>query len=134
MPQLKIIVTAAVILDGANVLIGRRKHDQLLAGHWEFPGGKQETGESLTECLQRELEEELGVNATIHEEIFMEVDHTYERGDIKLVAMLADIGDQLPMSKSHDLLAWAKISELHTFKLAPADLPIAQKIVERFGQ
>ena len=132
--ELKKIVTAAIILNDSRVLIGRRKLNQSLGGYWEFPGGKVENGESLVDCLKRELKEELGVNAKVSEDIFMSVDHTYEGGEIQLIAMRADIGDQQPVGTVHDFLAWAPIEELASYKLAPADLPIAKKIIEKFSQ
>ena len=131
---MKKIVTAAIILNESRVLIGRRKTNQALGGYWEFPGGKVENGESLVDCLKRELQEELGVNAKVSEDIFMLVDHTYDGGEIQLIAMLADIGDQQPVGTVHDFLAWAPIEELSSYKLAPADLPIAQRISQKFGQ
>ena len=121
-------------MNESRVLIGRRKPNQALGGYWEFPGGKVENGESLVDCLKRELQEELGVNAKVSEDIFMLVDHTYDGGEIQLIAMLADIGDQQPVGTVHDFLAWAPIEELSSYKLAPADLPIAQKIIQKFGQ
>ncbi len=134
MNPLKKIVTAAIILNESRVLIGRRKPNQALGGYWEFPGGKVENGESLVDCLKRELQEELGVNAKVSEDIFMLVDHTYDGGEIQLIAMLADIGDQQPVGTVHDFLAWAPIEELLSYKLAPADIPIAQKIIQKFSQ
>lgn len=134
MNPLKKIVTAAIILNESRVLIGRRKPNQALGGYWEFPGGKVENGESLVDCLKRELQEELGVNAKVSEDIFMLVDHTHDGGDIQLIAMLADIGDQQPVGTVHDFLAWAPIEELLSYKLAPADIPIAQKIIQKFSQ
>ncbi len=131
---MKKIVTAAIILNESRVLIGRRKPNQALGGYWEFPGGKVENGESLVDCLKRELQEELGVNAKVSEDIFMLVDHTYDGGEIQLIAMLADIGDQQPVGTVHDFLAWAPIEELLSYKLAPADIPIAQKIIQKFSQ
>jgi 8-oxo-dGTP diphosphatase len=134
MNPLKKIVTAAIILNESRVLIGRRKPNQALGGYWEFPGGKVENGESLVDCLKRELQEELGVNAKVSEDIFMLVDHTHDGGEIQLIAMLADIGDQQPVGTVHDFLAWAPIEELLSYKLAPADIPIAQKIIQKFSQ
>ena len=53
-------VTAAVIWRDGLVLIARRPQKGLLGGLWEFPGGKREDGESLPDCLRREIREELG--------------------------------------------------------------------------
>ena len=62
-------VVAAVIVRDASVLICKRKAGQQYAGKWEFPGGKVEPGEELKAALARELAEELGITATIGEEI-----------------------------------------------------------------
>jgi A/G-specific adenine glycosylase len=58
-------VTAGVIWRRGRVLIAQRPADKLLGGLWEFPGGKVEPGETLAECLARELREELGIRVTI---------------------------------------------------------------------
>src|SRR5437588_12894009 len=57
-------VAAAVIASGDLYLITRRKAGTHLAGLWEVPGGKCEAGESLTDCLRREVREELGIEIT----------------------------------------------------------------------
>jgi 8-oxo-dGTP diphosphatase len=60
-------VTAAINIRDQKVLLTRRGKSEKLAGYWEFPGGKVEDGETLQECLERELLEELGVAAVIGE-------------------------------------------------------------------
>ena len=52
-------VVAAVIEQDGRILICRRRNKDGSAGKWEFPGGKQELGETEQECLVRELREEL---------------------------------------------------------------------------
>ena len=52
-----IVVSAAVIEDHDRFFVTRRQKGVHLEGFWEFPGGKCEPGESLADCLQRELEE-----------------------------------------------------------------------------
>ena len=58
-------VVAALIVRQDKVLICQRTRHQTMPLKWEFPGGKIEPGERLEEALERELEEELGVLATI---------------------------------------------------------------------
>jgi len=47
-------VTAAIIINNGKVLIAQRAENQKLAGKWEFPGGKIESGETPEECLIRD--------------------------------------------------------------------------------
>jgi A/G-specific adenine glycosylase len=58
-------VTAGVIWRGDLLLIAQRPLDGLLGGMWEFPGGKREPGESLPECLVRELREEMQIEVDV---------------------------------------------------------------------
>ena len=82
------IVTAAVVISEQTVLLTRRAPGQSLEGYWEFPGGKIEEGESLQECLKRELFEELGVQSEVEADEFCVVRHQYEKGEILLVGLI----------------------------------------------
>jgi 8-oxo-dGTP diphosphatase len=63
------VVVAAVIEKNGRILIGQRKRHDRHPLKWEFPGGKVEAGETPRSALVRELSEELGINATIGQEI-----------------------------------------------------------------
>ncbi len=80
LPQSPIVVTAAVIERDGCFLVTRRPPGTHLAGYWEFPGGKCEAAETAERCLQRELREELDVDATVGEEMFR-TRHRYESPD-----------------------------------------------------
>ncbi len=70
-------VTAGVVWNGAGqFLIAQRNLESTLGGLWEFPGGKQEPGESLKSCLRRELLEELGIEVSVGA-LLTVVEHTY---------------------------------------------------------
>ncbi len=122
-------VAAAIIIEGDNVLIARRDPLQQLAGYWEFPGGKLEDGESLIECLRRELREELGVDSEPGE-ILAESEYHYEHGSFLLIGIYTQLkSDQLQLTV-HDRIEWVPITTLLTYRLAPADIPLAKKIQE----
>src|SRR3990167_6424701 len=56
-------VGIALITEGPRVLVTQRRPGDSFPGYWEFPGGTREPGETLEECVVREMREELGVAA-----------------------------------------------------------------------
>ena len=124
------LVTAAIIRDGENILVVRRGQGETLAGFWEFPGGKVELPETLQECLERELFEELDI-ATKVTSVVAVSDYKYDNGAIKLVALEAEILQGEIKLSVHDKLRWLTPNEILELKLAPADIPIAQALLEK---
>jgi len=72
-------VVAAVIAKNGKLLVCQRTRHQTMPLKWEFPGGKIEEGEQPRDALRRELDEELGIEATIGDEI-ARVQHRYPNG------------------------------------------------------
>ena len=120
-------VTAAIILKANRVLIAQRAPGENLAGKWEFPGGKIEPGETLQECLKREIREELDVDIEVLD-FFSESIYTYQNGTIKLMAFLCKwiSGDFTLNVHSH--IAWVNHHELDVYDFAPADIPLVEKL------
>ena len=129
MTEYIVLVTAAIVIEGDKVLLGRRGPNVPLHGHWEFPGGKIEYWETPQECLEREIFEELGVTSKAGE-VIAESDYLYEQGAINLLALLTVIADHNFKLTVHDKIEWVPITALLEYKLAPADIPIAKKIME----
>lgn len=121
------VVAAAIFFDGDRVLLARRGPDEKLAGYWEFPGGKVEEGETLHDCLVRELQEELGLNIRVLDEIAVSEYH-YGHGAIQLVGLRAEIIGGQVLLTVHDAVEWVQIDQLTDYHLAPADIPIAWQI------
>ena len=72
-------VVAALIVHDGHILACQRTRHQPMPLKWEFPGGKIEEGEQPRDALRRELEEELGIEATIGNEI-ARITHHYPSG------------------------------------------------------
>ena len=82
-------IAIAVVKDGDRFLVGQRSQNQILAGCWEFPGGKIEAGESDSEAAVRECFEETGVTVDAIGR-YMTVKHSYQHGDLQLSFMACD--------------------------------------------
>ena len=126
------IVTAAIVISNKAVLIARRSPGQSLEGYWEFPGGKIEEGESLQDCLKRELLEELGVLSEVEKDEFCIVRHSYAKGELLLVGLIAYLKSHNFKLSVHDKVEWVPFDDILSYKLAPADVQIAEKIIQSF--
>lgn len=118
-------VAAAIERKGCY-LIGQRLPDDSLGGLWEFPGGKIEIGETPKQCLERELEEELGVEAQIGS-IVCTV-HPSER--FHLTVHKAQIVTGEPELREHTELRWVPLAELSSYDMLPADRPVIEALTE----
>jgi len=124
------LVAAAIIISKGKVLLARRKQGDSHQGFWEFPGGAVEPGETLEECLARELKEELGVTAMVAE-VIARNEHRSARGSMDLVALRARVvSDEFKLT-AHDAIEWVSPRDLERYRLAPADVPIAAALKER---
>ena len=120
-------VTAAIIEHDDRYLLARRAPGQNLAGYWEFPGGKIEANETPEDCLIRELREELHLETRVLEHFCNSVYH-YEKGAINLMAYRTEILDGEIQLTVHDEVGWFLPPEMLKLNLAPADIPIAERL------
>ncbi len=120
----QIHVVAGVIRDPlGRVLLARRTEGRDLAGLWEFPGGKVESGESPEVALQRELHEELGIRATIGA-LVIRVPQQYP--DKRLVLDVREVIAYEGNARGLDgqALVWAPPHLLGSYSMPPADRPV----------
>lgn len=113
------IVGAAVIERDERFLVTRRQRGVHLEGYWEFPGGKCEPGESLDECLRRELREELGTDAATGAEL-LAVSHAYADRTVELHFITCRLVD-VPTPLLGQEMRWVSRAELRTLEFPPAD-------------
>jgi 8-oxo-dGTP diphosphatase len=126
-------VPAGIFIQDKHVLLARRAPGEKLAGFWEYPGGKRKHNESLSQCLERELYEEFGVTITAHQELVRSL-YTYEHGCFEIIAIKAT-GDMSNIQlRVHDKIEWVIYTELLTYNLLPADIPISQYIQEHIDE
>ena len=123
-------VTAAIAIQDGKVFLARRAPDQALAGRWEFPGGKIEEGETPGQCLRRELWEEFNVDDDVKHFVIEGV-YEYESGPIQLLAYAVEFGGGEFCLRVHDKIAWAGLDQLLDYDLLPADVPVAQWVMQR---
>jgi 8-oxo-dGTP diphosphatase len=119
-------VLAGVLVDGAGrLLIAQRPPGKHLAGMWEFPGGKREAGETPTDALLRELDEELGIAADpLSFEALIRIPWAYGERTMLLEAMCVRAWSGEPLALEASALAWWDPRHIDAAQLAPADRPI----------
>jgi mutator protein MutT len=126
-------VAAGLIHHGGRYLIARRKPGVHLAGFWEFPGGKREPDESLTECLRRELFEELGVLVDLPIP-YRIVRHDYPEKIVELHFFRCAIEEGEARPVDCDEIRWVRPEEMRHFEFPPADRAIIDALCLDAGE
>ena len=121
------VIGVAVIWSGQRILIDRRKAEGLLGGLWEFPGGKVEPGETIEQCIKREIQEELAIDIEVGDRLIV-VDHTYTHFRVTLnVHQCRHISGE-PQAIECDEIRWVTIDELSEFPFPKANLKIIEAL------
>lgn len=118
--------------ESGELLIAQRPLDGLLGGLWEFPGGKQEAGESLPECLRRELREELAIEVEVGE-LFTRVEHAFTHFRITLHAFTCRYLDGEPQALGVRDWAWVAPDDLARYSFGKADRQVIEALTRRGG-
>ncbi|MEX2215444.1 MAG: (deoxy)nucleoside triphosphate pyrophosphohydrolase [Phycisphaeraceae bacterium] len=111
------------------VLIARRKHDAVLGGYWELPGGKIERGESPAQCLIREYEEELGVTVETTSELPVITFH-YDHAQVRLHPFFCRrlAGSAEPRNLHVADHRWVKAANLLDYTFPPANDALMRQV------
>ncbi|TCI03597.1 8-oxo-dGTP diphosphatase MutT [Corallincola luteus] len=119
--------------DSMEVLVAQRLQGSHLAGSWEFPGGKIDSGESPESALVREFSEELAVKPT-HFEMFTQIDHRYPEREVSLSFYLVTQLDGEPVGAEGQRIAWVNMAELAELDVPAANQPIIEKLQAYLGR
>ncbi|MEU0343286.1 NUDIX domain-containing protein [Streptomyces bobili] len=127
----RIVVVGAALLDGDRLLAARRSAPPELAGRWELPGGKVESGELPEEALVRELREELGVDARTVERVPGEWPLRPPYVLRVWTARLEPASAAPAALQDHDALRWLTTEEIWDVDWLDQDVPAVREVAAR---
>jgi len=126
-----LVVGAAVVVGkSGKILIAQRREKEMLGGLWEFPGGKQEKGETIQACIARELKEELGIEIEVGA-FLVTVHHAYSHFTMELHTYFAKIISGKPHPIECQDFRWVELSTLRKFPYSKADLYIIDELEKK---
>ncbi len=129
------VAAAALVNSASEILVAQRPDHKNMGGLWEFPGGKVEQGESMQNCLVRELKEELdiGIDPILLQEVRF-VTHEYDKFNLLMFLYMIDQWEGEPKPLEHQALKWLAIDELYNLAMPPADLPLIAPLARLIAQ
>ena len=120
-------IAVGVIWKDNALLIGKRKETQMLGGLWEFPGGKQELQEDITQTVKREVLEETGLIIQIRSQYPL-IKHTYTHFKITLHAFDCTILSGTLTARSATELRWVNLSDIDQYPFPKANISLLELI------
>jgi 8-oxo-dGTP diphosphatase len=130
-----LLVVACALLDADNrVLVTQRPEGKALAGLWEFPGGKLETGERPEPALIRELHEELGI--TVKEDCLAPLtfaSYAYPEFHLLMPLYICRRWEGTVISGEGQALKWVRPGKLRDLDMPPADEPLIPPLIDLLG-
>jgi len=121
------VIGVAVVWNEQRILIDRRKAEGLLGGLWEFPGGKVEPGETIEQCIKREIQEELGIEVEVGDHLIT-IDHTYTHFRVTLKVHHCRYLSGEAQAIECDEIRWVTIDVLPEFPFPKANLKIIEAL------
>ena len=122
---LVLVAAVALVDEDARVLVATRPEKKSMAGLWEFPGGKVESGETPEACLVRELEEELGIRtkaACLAPLTF--ASHAYPAFHLLMPLFVCRVWEGEPAPLEGQEIRWVRPRELFALPMPEADRPL----------
>jgi A/G-specific adenine glycosylase len=119
-------VGAGIVVDRrGRFLIAQRKEGSMLGGLWEFPGGTLEKGETIEQCIARELKEELGITVAVGDHVIT-VRHAFSHFTMDLRAYACRLKSGRPRAIDCAAWKWVVASEFRRYPFGRADLKIIE--------
>lgn len=119
----KIIGVAVIWNEQGEILIDKRRPEGLMGGLWEFPGGKIELGETVEECIKREIKEELGIEIEVGDRL-MTINHAYSHFSVTLTVHHCRHISGIPQPLESDEIRWVTLAEIDQFPFPEANTQI----------
>ncbi len=119
----KTIGVAVIWNEQGQILIDRRRPEGLLGGLWEFPGGKIECGETIQECIKREIQEELAIEIEVGDRLIT-IDHAYSHFRVTLNVYHCRYLSGVPQPIACDEIRWVTLDEIDQFPFPKANSQI----------
>lgn len=129
-----LVVAAALINPHGEVLLAQRPPGKMLAGKWEFPGGKVEADESPEAALVRELREELGIETNQSDfEPFWFLSHDYPQFHLLMPVYLCRAWRNQPQAHEHTAITWCHPRDMHTLDMIEADAELVERLAKLYA-
>ncbi|NQY73142.1 MAG: (deoxy)nucleoside triphosphate pyrophosphohydrolase [Candidatus Margulisbacteria bacterium] len=117
------VIAVGIIWKDDHILIARRKQTSMLGGLWEFPGGKQQSQETLEETVVRETKEETDIDISV-EVKYQPIQHAYTHFKITMYAFKCVYKKGIAKPKASDEIKWIPFHSIRSYPLPKANLKI----------
>ena len=127
-PRPPLLVSAGIIMQNGQVLVGQRRKGDRHSLKWEFPGGKVEHGETPQQALVRELQEELSIAAKVGSEL-ARYEHDYPSGSrVHLLFFAVSEYDGEPKGRVFEQICWIDLTALPGLDFLEGDIDFVRRL------